>query len=592
MAYKFTYDDISFCEDIMGYATRYHKKYERFYHDNYSGEDLLDKSRLHAIYYYTLNLTQQSRQERGCYKKDIHRQLTSLELKIPTNYEHFCTLLKEMSDKGIPEVLRHGSKNVSRYKYRKFDPILYEYAETLYASSLCTYREIHDKVKKKALGMGLEELSIHAIKRHFAQRSVQNRLRPIRNGKEWYLANIAKQQHFSKPQFAGQQLEIDGSRLQIPFHNVESNKIDFLTLFVILDVTSSCILGYAHGVFERSEVIRNAFKRFFSNHDFLPIQIVRDGGSAYKRKFKFIEELTTKRGVEWVVTHNPQGKPHVENFFKTFAKSICSYHEHFIGLGITSTHIDSRITSRSKLKKKIGDRKNLGLYEDLVLDIDHLITEYNHTVFRHKESAMDRFKRLFNAKEVKQLDVSDKVAMTEVFKSKAVVNCEIDITANGNKHFYQIPGETGESIEKVNVAYDPDNLDSIHLYNEQLDFMMTVPMSEVIPSMVSQRTSKQQARYLRELSERKSRYKQFEQAVLESEQRVAERSSNSLSYEVLKIHGNKEEELEAQNRFTRSLLEEESLETKEAIQIKFPPNSYHAKRQKANEYTKIVRYGN
>ncbi len=312
MAYKFTYNEQSFCEDVMAYATRYHKKFERFYDSFYNGEELEIKAKLHAIYHYTLNLTSQSRKERGCFLKDIHRNLRELENDgIPENYDYFSSKLKKMNCRTIQEVIIHSAKGVPRYESRTSNPILIDYAEVLYAKSLCKYPEIYKKVKIKAKKHRIDELTIDHIKKHFAQPKVQSRLRPIRNGKEWYRDNTSKQQHFTKPEFAGQLLEIDGSRLQIPFNNVKLKKIDFLVLFIILDVTSRLVLGYAHGLYEKSVVAKNAFRRYFENYSFLPLQITRDGASTYEKDFKIVETLTTKRGVQWIVTHDPQGKPHV-----------------------------------------------------------------------------------------------------------------------------------------------------------------------------------------------------------------------------------------------------------------------------------------
>ncbi|MEO9475615.1 MAG: hypothetical protein ABJG41_08770 [Cyclobacteriaceae bacterium] len=400
MAHKFkAFDENTFVEDIENYVDRYQKTFQRFYHLEYDDEEQVkNKSKLHAIYHYVLNLANQSKKERGCYKKDIHRKLKHLKKgHIQSNYDHFTSVLKLMGETSIQEVLIHGAKGEPRYKSRKFNPLLIDHLDVVYTENpLMKYRQFHELLIEKAESerwWGVP--SIHFIKRHLSNKKRQNELRAPRNGESHFRKTIGKQMHFTTPEFAGQLLEIDGSRLQIPYNNEEKKRIDFLTVFVILDVTSSAILGYSHGHFESSTVVVNAFKRFFNEHSFLPLQITRDGCSAFKKEFIFMEEFMTSKGVNIIVTSDPQGKPHVENFYKVFASSICSYHKEFIGLGITSTNIDSRLTDKKTLKRLIGDRNKLSSYEELVYDVDILMSKYLNMIFNGSESAKMKFDRKF-----------------------------------------------------------------------------------------------------------------------------------------------------------------------------------------------------
>lgn len=98
-------------------------------------------------------------------------------------------------------------------------------------------------------------------------------------------------------------------------------------------------------------------------------------------------------------------------------------------------------------------------------------------------------------------------------------------------------------------------------------------MTEVIPALSRHRTSSQQERHIRQLAERKSRFKYLEQNILKKEAKVIEASANSLSFEVLQIHKNKEDEIEAQNEFTRNLIEKENTVEK-SKSISYPSNSF------------------
>ncbi|MCR9249433.1 MAG: hypothetical protein NXI20_03385 [bacterium] len=574
MTYRFKFNEDTFCEDVMNYANRYRRTFERFYHNDYQDDKLHSKTTLHSIYTYTLNLSQQPKKESGCSIKEIHRQLKLLKNEnIPDNYDYFTSILKEMDAKTIQDVLIHDCKGKPKYKSRKFNPLLIDYLDVLFAKNpLKKYRQFHEMLLEKAqIENWWGPPSIHFIKRYLSDKKKQIELRVVRNGESYFGKTISKQMHFSLPEFAGQLFEIDGSRLQIPYNNTIKKRIDFLTVFIILDVTSSNVLGYAHGPFESSVVVVNAFKRYFKTYSFLPVQITRDGSSAFKKDFIFMEEFMAKRGVKWVVTHNPQGKPHIENFYKIFASSICSYHQAFIGLGITSSHIDSRITDKKKLRKKVGDRNNLSTYEELVFDLDLLISKYSNMIFNGCESAQMKFDRKFESTQVTTLLEADKTAMCGTYKSLTVSNCEVTVTHNSQSHFYQIPGIDGESINEVFVAYNTENLDKIHLYKDHFQYWQTVNEYEVIPFLASQRTSSQQERYIKELSSRKSRYQQLIKNVKDKEKRVEEASSNNPNFEVIRIHRNKEDEANAQNEFTRSLLGSENSNHEDHDDVFYPP---------------------
>ncbi|MEO9475616.1 MAG: hypothetical protein ABJG41_08775 [Cyclobacteriaceae bacterium] len=155
----------------------------------------------------------------------------------------------------------------------------------------------------------------------------------------------------------------------------------------------------------------------------------------------------------------------------------------------------------------------------------------------------------------------------------AISNCEIAITYKRKKHFYQIPGFDGESIAEVFVAYNTEDLGVVHLYKDNFEFWQTVKEYEVIPFLASQRTSSQQERYIKELSSRRNRFKQLKKEVKDKERRVSEAYSSNPSFEVIRIHRNKEDEVNAQNEFTRSLLESEYLPVEENGSDFYPPTT-------------------
>lgn len=545
----------SFIQATTDYAVHYNRHFHKFYREKYQGDALLSKAKSHAIYHYIIS-SKDLLKSNKIKLKHLHEQLIELNIGIHTDYGYFTRLLKRMQKPGysIESELAHDSKG--KLRSSKFCIELIEKAEVLYAENpMWKYPRLLNEVNLYAKTLGLQEISINHIKRYFGQNHVQKRLRCVRNGEDYFQANVGHQNHLKTPYNAGRQLEIDGTRLQIPFYNTEKKDIDFLVIFCILDITSNKVLGYSLGKSESSSLVVEAFRRFFEIYNFLPIQITRDNSSAYFSDFKFIELYTTLKGVEWVATSNPRGCSHISNFQKAFAQSICSSIDSYIGLGIRTKDIDSRLNAK-QLKKRIRDKKKTLLIKDeLIFELDRLIVEYNSHEFQGNNSANKKFDKRFEWGEVIPLNEADQSLLKGTRKVKSVKNSEIKITLNKKSYFYKLEYAMAEKLEKVIVSYDKKDLSNVYLFDMKYEFLVKVKLDEFIPSLKEERSDKEQINLIRTIKARKKKYTAYVQNIKDKKQRSIDRLDKVIPLYDYNADSSKEQQISIQNAYSRRYID-------------------------------------
>ena len=555
MPFQITHFEEDFCDGVASYKTKYWKRYQQHYSSHYKGPDLIKKSKLHAVYHYVIEIAAKKAKIKSVNLVDVHRLLTDMKIGIAKSYNNFCSCLKQMRKQSIEDVLFHKGKGQQYVERLKLKPCLADYSEVLYVENLWSYRQITDKVNRCARHLGFDEISESTLKSYFANKERQSRLRLERNGGDWFFDNIGKKSHFTPPKYSGQLLEIDGSRYQIPFNNVEEKKIDWLNLFAILDVASTKIVGYAFGKSESSRVVLNAFRRFLNEYDFLPVQIIRDNATSYEDKFQFFEEYSTHKGVTWIHTSHAPGKPHVERFFYSFAKAICSYNEFYIGLGITTKDIDSRYTKK-QIQKRVGERRHLlSLEKDLIMQGDQLIERFNSTVFDRATSPNHQFKRKLDKKKLIALSEPEIQLLTGNRKRLMVRHSEITIQFQGKKYYYQFDDTMGLKYnrEEVIVAYDNTKLDCIHVFDETFKYITTIEKYVQAPFLLSERTPEENQRVHREIGARKKIVKAIKKDIKQKKSNVEQKMKTYVNFEIVHSNLSKTDHLKAQNDFTRHL---------------------------------------
>lgn len=339
----------------------------------------------------------------------------------------------------------------------------------------------------------------------------------------------------------------------------ESNEIDFLSVFVILDISTGNIVGYSCDQYENHEMVLVAFDRAISVHGVLPRSITTDKAGYYNAKgFKDFKSYSKKLGVVWRKTSNPSGKPYVESFFRLFGQKISKSSPGYYGLGITCMNPDSR-SERRRISKILKDKHKLFTKEELIVHVDSLIESYKLSK-RGGEVAAPSF--LYdNQKKTQGIIIGDldRIKLIWKWKDLKVSKSEIRIKRKHKYHYFQLNYQNGldYSGTKIRVYYS-ENLSQVFCFNVKGVFIEKIKaFQRVNPSPAT--ASKEERKRLNGLiSERNNRKQKLQKESAERKNRVKENESKIIPIELYgSIVTDKSKDYEAHKEFTRRMLDPE-----------------------------------
>jgi len=195
-----------------------------------------------------------------------------------------------------------------------------------------------------------------------------------RNGSE-EVDNLLFHPFRLQPDYPGDQYQIDGSQVKIPFFN-EEERPDLLIIIALIDVFSKKIVGYT---LTKSETFRSYFdviSQSVTETKCLPAELLSDNLPAFNSKeSKNYQEKLKALGV-LIRKHkslNPSDKSAIKNWFGIFNQHYLKDVPGFLGDGIKSRNKDGKpnsdltrdyrkiknLRTRSELKELLRERKLL-----------------------------------------------------------------------------------------------------------------------------------------------------------------------------------------------------------------------------------------
>jgi len=518
-------------------------------YSEYQSDRSISYSRLHALLNEYLTLPYSI--------KDIYTASKSLFCEQENwNYNYLTEKLKRIRT-GESSIENELKPKKGKVRNLKFTRELKDKAEAEYEKEFSSYDDILIEVNLSARKLGLREITKSTLKSHLKLKEVQNRLRLKRNGDQWYKANIEAPIHLNKPELKDELYEADGSRIQIPYYNRELNEVDFLSVFVILDVATGNVVGYSCDQYENHEMVLMAFERLLVINGRMPRCITTDKARHYKAKrFKDFKSESKRMGVTWRETSNPSGKPYVESFFRLFGQKISKSSPGYYGLGITCMNPDSRSEKR-RIAKILKMKSTLFSREELIIHVDSLI-EYYRTTPRG-DSLISPAELYKLQKKSGGIATSDLDLIKLTWKSKIVTVSKSEITIKRSRKFYyfQLSHENGLAYSRSKIkVYFKDNLEEVYCFDEKGNFVEQVKaFKRINPSpAISCENDKKILNKL--LAERIKRKNNTINDSINRKKRIKENESKIIPIDLRKtVTNNKSEEYEVHKEFTRQLLD-------------------------------------
>ena len=422
------------------------------------------------------------------------------------NIRSFYNKIKKIKETSIEEALIHDFKRIGRGPY-KLHPYIQKTIKKYYSNPLrYSIRQVTDKVNLELISREKPTISYSTVSKYINQPEVRNQCDILRLGKKYAEHNIFPHIYRNKPEFSAQIIEMDTTRINIPFID-DFNEIKYLNLCVALDVYSGKIVGYSFGVNEDAIMILECVKKCFTNIRIIPTVMVIDNHKAYTSN---LYEIFKTRSESYGILHrhskigNPRDKGNVERWFYTFQTMFLNSLFGSLGNGIKGKKKDGRVNS--ELEKFFMRKENLRTKKELELELIYYIKKYNRYkgIQNEKKSPNEIFEngiidgaRKFNVEDIAKLFLERKHLTV---KSSTIV-----LRSDNQRYIYVIYNlslVTRLNGNRVLVLYDQNDFSKISIFDPRTqEYFGTIERFIPLSVELNQENDKKISKHYRKLKE-------------------------------------------------------------------------------------------
>jgi hypothetical protein len=381
---------------------------------------------------------------------------------------YFWRKISECRKLGIPQTIIHDSRGVAReYRVVMIGQIVAFARLLLRDDRRFTIRAIIKRIEAK-FHVKISDSSIKRIKKKNLDRQV---LEYDSNGKAWSRQNGLPKITRFLAEGPGEQFQGDFYKLQ--FYCLRGKIIIRLWAFVVLDVFSKKIVGWA--LFEKpmAKQAKDAFKMAFVEHSILPEEIIVDNDPIYKRNiFKRFMRRINNLGVITTKAYPylPTWKAEIESAFAVFQK-LHSDKPWFIGEDIKSQNQKRAGNPSTELRQELyRDKKNMLTESEMHTEFGKMVQEYNAMTNNRKKkvSPSDTYRMNKSKRTIKLEDWMVPLLFWKAKPKKRIKDDgRIDLQIDGAEYRYQVT--QAEMLwqyknSDVRMCYDPGDLSKIHIF--------------------------------------------------------------------------------------------------------------------------------
>lgn len=431
----------------------------------------------------------------SAYQKLIRNELDSLqEPRLCTESRiYFWRVIRHCKRQGIAETIVHNSLGVPREYKTKMTGQIKAFIRLQFRSQKnLLISEIISRVYKK-YNVELSASSIKSIKRDTETRNV---LDFDAQGNIWSRQNGLPKLTRFLAEGPGEIYQGDYYKLQFICKNA-AGKIVRLWAFVVLDVFSKKMVGWAISESRSATLAKNAFKMAFVDNCFLPEEIVVDNDTLFKRPvFKRFVERVQNLGVIWTKAfpNVPTWKAEIEGSFAVLQK-LHAAKEWYIGESVKSKNTEGN-PAKEYVSKLYQKKSSMLSVSEMTREFGKMIEEYNSGTgsLKKKVWPSDYFK-MYESKRTKPFEKwMESLLFWKVKTRKRIKNDgRIDLEIDTVRYTYQLTHP--EQFWKykntdVRLCYNPQDLMKIHIFERKtLKFI-----GEVEQRMVMERDNKKEVK--------------------------------------------------------------------------------------------------
>ncbi len=325
----------------------------------------------------------------------------------------------------------------------------------------------------------LPSMSESAVRSHLAKAEVRvAALRTRHSDKEFRDANDPVTRRL-RPSHPDDLWVLDGTPFEL--YDRDGKRLYWVW---VLDANSWRVLGYAIGETETGHLVRQSLRMATRNTGSLPHQLQFDNGSAYKAA-ETMDWMRNLGRLTPTAVGNARAKI-AEPFWAHFERSILKFYPNHSGGNIRAKRFET-LANEDYIK---ANRHLFPTREALIAQIHAAVALWNASTFagrvpdaayalgspRRRELGLEQMQRLFWVKRPKTLKLTNRGLTMDVDKQELWYEAPAGGTADEVAEFYM--DHIGEQFA---VMYDPDDLETIALYDKAGRFVAHAAQPKKVP---------------------------------------------------------------------------------------------------------------
>lgn len=393
-----------FCQDqfkdheILSLFTKlkstYHKRYApyiKYYVDKYKTlPQRIARAKAHALVQEIIFLLEQGWPQSEIFNayrqllvEELARQINpQIEVEMVlkfTNKKAFFRKINEAIKHTIAETIIHDARGVPRLHQVIITEPIKAYIRKLLRNQKNHYVRFIRKEVKKEFGV---VISASSVKKIMADKKTKNLTKFYSQGSKYSRNNSLPNLTLDMAKSPGEIYECDYWDVQFIVQDGNGN-ILLVTAYIVLDVYSSKVVGWALGYEDFAGVAIKAFQMAFRDCCWMCEEIVIDNDPEYRNP-SFVKFSQRVENLGVIVTNTEPGlatgKPHVEAFNAKFQKMVCSDFEFYRGEDKRSRNRSGN-PSQELIQKYYKQRKKLPTFENFEKTFSEMIHQYNYHLY-------------------------------------------------------------------------------------------------------------------------------------------------------------------------------------------------------------------
>ena len=419
--------------------------------------------------------------------------------------------VKAFRESGRDSLLSKKLGNVNATKGANCRELIEKRIVHLYASALNPDMEIISRIfNNEAVEKSWANMSVATIRRIVRKpqyaamiAAMRDGVNSARGGHEWHMKR-------ARPSRPDMMWSFDGTTVQLYNADNKGKAIKSWYILYVTDAATNCVVGWALGRRENSQLILRALRKAFTFGMYVPKFFQYDNFSA--NKGKEVQDVIGKLESIGIPgqPYNGKGK-YVERIIGQIEQRVMRHLPNFVG---------GNITGRSKKAQRNPDyikwqEKNgrLPSEADIIEQVDLAIKVWNHTANKKGVRPIDAYNVAHP--ERKRMTAITLANLFWVKRSKMLrYNPEgFRMEVAGELYYYEVYSEDGVTDvnfrkyhggERFIVRYDPDDLSRINVYNQNDSWVATAEKKYEYAAVPSERQEGEGERLLKELDNRKN----------------------------------------------------------------------------------------